>query len=141
MENKGVTTKECYDFYRRNRRCNNIQIKRHIQYKTVVNAIFAKIYEVMMLSQGGVNIEGFGYFCRVRKVREKEVIVEKENSLFKKKELKKSYITHFEPDGQLKDWTMNGTFTRPIGGLDIDYKLNFGICKIGKRRRINNLKK
>lgn len=138
MESKGVSTTECYDFYRQHKSKDEIQTYRH--YRSVVNTIFAKIYDVYMNSKGGVYIEGFGYFCRVRKIKEKQYLIEKENSLFKTKVIKKNYISHFEPDKMIKDWSMSGTHTRPLVDVDIDYKLNFGACN-NERKSINRIKK
>lgn len=123
-----ITTREAYDFYREHRHKVAKSIDQYNYFVKAVEGLFTVIHNMLVDSQGGVYMPGFGYFAYVRfpkkmKVRTKSLI----------KHRKEKYFPYFFPDKALKKWTMDRAFKIQVRkhsyAQNIEKKLHFDLCK------------
>jgi len=69
-----VTSREAYDYYRKNRKRTAKGLLTYERYTKSVGAMFTEIRNMMLEAEAGVHLEGLGYFCFImnpRKTRKK----------------------------------------------------------------------
>lgn len=124
--------REAYDYYRDNRRVMAKGIDQYNYWVKAINGIFELLKKMILETQGGVYIEGFGYFCHIRNPEKKVRKRKLKNSLIRTAKPTKKYIPYFEPDIEFKGWTMNFMFSKEymadLKSSTIEYKLNFDLA-------------
>jgi len=133
-----ITSREAYEYFRKNRKFNIKAIDQYNYYKKAVEGLFFTIREILSESQGGVYIEGLGYFCFViypKKMKKKGKKLQNE-SLFRSIRKKNTYFLYFFPDLELEGYILTENKYIPIEAKREDYKLHFNICQ---NYRINRL--
>jgi hypothetical protein len=129
--------REVYDFYRDNRRHVAKGINDYNLFKKAVGGLLTVIKEMMIEGEGGVHIDGIGYFCflkNTKKVRRRGRI----KSLIKKYKKVYTYTPYFFPDIELEGWTFSDTFDMKTLDKDRfrdDYKIHLDLCQ---SLRVNN---
>lgn len=132
-----LTSREAYDYYRAKRKRVCGDIKEYREFVLAVNGLFMELTKMIYSNDGGVYIEGLGYFCylvKPKKVKErgKRQI---DKSLMNRFQKVHRYYPYFFPDKDFKDYTMSGAFTNAFTrfkDLDNPYKLHFNLCKAYK---------
>lgn len=123
-----ITEREVYDFYRENRKKVAPAINQYNYYVKAVEGMMSILGEMIAQSEGGIYIEGLGYFACLKTERN---YTKKRKSLLAKRLKFTCYLPYFFPDSSFSEWTMSGTFDSTIR-VKIDhlkkYKLNFDIC-------------
>lgn len=128
---QSLTSREAYEFYREKRKKVANGINDYNLYKKAVEGLFTVIKDMMVESQGGVYLEGFGYLCMIAYPKEYKETNTKGKSLFQKLKKYQYYFPYFYPDVELKGWTMSDAFEdkleRKMNAQDIKYKLHFDL--------------
>lgn len=126
-----LTSRKAYDFYRKNRKRCPSGINEYNLYKKAISGIFNIIGTMMVESEGGVYIEGFGYLCMIAYPNEWKDRNTRGKSLFQRLKKHQYYFPYFIPDVELKGWTLSEAFEdkliRKAHAQDIKYKLHFDI--------------
>jgi hypothetical protein len=126
-----LLSREAYDFYRENRKKAATGINEYNLYKKSISGIFNIVGDMMVESEGGVYLEGFGYLCNIAYPNEWKAGNIKSKSLFQKIKKYQYYFPYFIPDVELKEWTMSDAFEdkvkRKLNAQDIKYKLHFDL--------------
>jgi len=126
---KVITDREAYDFYR-NYRYNVCKgIDQYNYYVKALNGIFILLKKMLAESEGGVYIEGLGYFCMVkgnpRRKRRKSLLMKNIKYDF--------YFPYFFPDLEFKHWKMDRTFDKSLKFIirqhNVKRKLYFDVCE------------
>lgn len=108
-----LMSRDFYDYYRKNRKKTAPAINQYNYFVKAINGLFQEFKTAIIETNGGVDIKGLGYFC---KVREKD----KMRNTFEKNPLKKFKKYHcnrfwFYPNEDIKDWNlffkMDGDFS------------------------------
>ncbi len=128
---QSLTSREAYDFYRQKRKNIAPGIDEYNLYKKAVSGMFNVIKDMMVESEGGVYIEGLGYFCNIAYPNEWKT--GKGKSLFQKIKKYQYYFPYFIPDVELKGWTLSDAFEekleRKLNSQEIKYKLHFDLVE------------
>lgn len=128
-EANSLLSREAYDFYKTKRKRVAEGINEYNLYKKAVSGLFNVVSDMMVESEGGVYLEGFGYLCNIAYPNMWKD--GKGKSLFQKIKKYQYYFPHFVPDVELKDWTMSDAFEdkleRKLNAQDIKYKLHFDL--------------
>jgi len=104
-----LTDRKAYDFFKKNRKRKCKGINQYNLFVKAVSGIFYEIKRQLVNSEGGVYIEGVGYFCnilskpKVRKIRSPKKLAD-----FKKDHY---YFPVFFPIDRFKMWSMDYTFS------------------------------
>lgn len=124
-------SRKAYDFYRQKRKTPAEGINEYNLYKKAVSGLFNVISDMMTESEGGVYIEGIGYFCNIAYPNEWKINNTKGKSLFQKLKKYQYYFPYFFPDIELRGWSMSDSFEdkleRKLNAQNIKYKLHFDI--------------
>lgn len=124
-----LTSRDCYDFYRANRRSCPKGINQFLLFEKAVEGLFMVMQDMLVQSESGVYITGLGYFANT-KVKSKS---KKGKSLLLRAKTRYTHLPYFFPDEPFKDWTMNGTaktiIKSKLRGSGIKYKLRFDLIK------------
>ncbi len=124
-----LTSREAYDFYREKRKKVAPGINEYNLYKKAVEGLFIVVKDMMVESEGGVYIDGLGYFCNIAYPNKWKD--GKGKSLFQKIKKYQYYFPYFVPDVELKGWTISDAFEekleRKLNAQDIKYKLHFDL--------------
>lgn len=125
-----LTSRDCYDFYRSWRRRKPKEIDQYRLFVKCVNGLTMLLAKMMEESEGGVYIQGLGYFCCVK--LKNKVRLNKSKSLLLRLQKCDRYIPYFFPDKEMAGWTMSDSscylLRKKINATDIDYKLYFDTC-------------
>lgn len=140
-ESQSLLSREAYDFYRAKRKKTAKGIDEYNLYKKAISGLFNVVGNMMVESEGGVYIEGFGYLCNIAYPNKWKD--GKGKSLFQKIKKYQYYFPYFYPDVELKGWTMSDSFEskleRKLNAQDIKYKLHFDL--VGTMRIANDYSK
>jgi len=121
-----------YDYYREHRHKCVKGLNQYDLFKKAVDGIFCLISQMIVDSEGGVYIEGLGYFCNIKKEKKAKIMNRTLSRIQKAKKIDK-YKPHFFPDKELEDWTMERMFsfrlTANIQRNNKPRKLHFDICE------------
>ena len=124
-----IDSREAYEFYRQKRKRTAEGINEYNLYKKAVSGLFNVIYNMMVESEGGVYIDGIGYFCNIAYPNMWKD--GKGKSLFQKIKKYQYYFPYFVPDVELKGWTLSDAFEekleRKLNAQSIEYKLHFDL--------------
>lgn len=102
IEISDLVGRDFYEFYKENRLHTSKTISNHVRFKEAIGGMMQSILRVTTKTNGGLDIENFGYFCYVRSKKKRHCAVEK-NPL--KKHIKKySYYLYFQPVDELREW-------------------------------------
>lgn len=128
-----LTSRKAYDFYRKNRKRCPKGINEFNLYKKAIEGLFTVIKDMMVESEGGVYIDGFGYLCMIAHPNEWKERNTKGKSLFQRLKKHQYYFPYFVPDYELREWTLSDAFEdkliRKANAQDIEYKLHFDIVE------------
>lgn len=128
---KSLISREAYNFYKQKRKSVAEGINEYNLYKKAISGIFNIIGDMMVESEGGVYIEGIGYFCNIAYPKEWKAGNIRSKSLFQKLKKYQYYFPYFIPDVELKGWTMSDSFEdkieRKLNKQEIKYKLHFDL--------------
>lgn len=128
-DSQSLLSREAYDFYRAKRKRAVNSINEYNLYKKTISGLFNVVSDMMVQSEGGVYIEGFGYLCNIAYPNLWKD--GKGKSLFQRIKKYQYYFPYFIPDVELKDWTMSDAFEnkleRKLNAQDIKYKLHFDL--------------
>lgn len=128
-DSQSLLSREAYDFYRAKRKRAVSSINEYNLYKKTISGLFNVVSDMMVQSEGGVYIEGFGYLCNIAYPNLWKD--GKGKSLFQRIKKYQYYFPYFIPDVELKDWTMSDAFEnkleRKLNAQDIKYKLHFDL--------------
>lgn len=133
MKYLDLTTREAYDYYRKNRKKPSETIDQYNYFVKAVKGIFWVIKELMLESEGGIYIDGLGYFCNLQNGDRMVDInrMYKTVSLVNRYQRKKRYLPYFQPYSNFEGWTMDGTFSkelrRKLNNRKHQYKVHFDI--------------
>ncbi len=126
-----LISREAYEFYRLKRKKVASGINDYNLYKKAIEGLFIVIKDMMVESEGGVYLDGFGYLCNIAYPKEYKA-TGKKTSLFQRFKRYQYYFPYLVPDVELKDWTMSDSFEdkleRKLNAQDIKYKLHFDIA-------------
>lgn len=130
---QSLISREAYDFYRKNRKAPAKQIDDYTLYKKAMSGLFRVIGDMMIESEGGVYIDGFGYLCNIAYPNEWKTIGQQPKSLFQRLKKYQHYFPYYIPDVEFKAFTMSEAFesqlVRKIHAQDIKYKLHFDLVE------------
>ena len=118
--------REAYEFYKENRKKCAAGLNDFNLYKKAIGGIFSLIKTMIEESQGGLHIDGLGYFCMLEVAPKKR---RNPKSLMQRFQKIRRFKLHFEPDFELKDWTISGTQTPKVRSKRDDYKVHFDLVK------------
>lgn len=128
-DSQSLLSREAYDFYRAKRKRAVSSINEYNLYKKTISGLFNVVSDMMVQSEGGVYIEGFGYLCNIAYPNLWKD--GKGKSLFQRIKKYQYYFPYFIPDVELKNWTMSDAFEnkleRKLNAQDIKYKLHFDL--------------
>lgn len=128
-DSQSLLSREAYDFYRAKRKRAVSSINEYNLYKKTISGLFNVVSDMVVQSEGGVYIEGFGYLCNIAYPNLWKD--GKGKSLFQRIKKYQYYFPYFIPDVELKDWTMSDAFEnkleRKLNAQDIKYKLHFDL--------------
>ena len=126
-----LTDRVVYDFYRQNRREVAKGINQYNYFSKAVEGLLFVLQGMIAESEGGVYIEGLGYFACVKNKSKRKLSNPK--SLLDRGKKYQPYFPYFFPDNELSDWTMSETFVlklrNRIGSNKIQRKLHFDLCQ------------
>ena len=126
---QSLLSREAYEFYRTNRKRAAEGINEYNLYKKAVSGLFTVISDMMVESEGGVYLEGFGYLCNISYPNKWKD--GKGKSLFQKIKKYQYYFPYFIPDAETRGWTMSDSFEdkleRKLNLQDVKYKLHFDL--------------
>ncbi len=129
---QSLVSREAYNFYREKRRRVAPGINDYNLYKKAIEGLFTVVKDMMVESEGGVYIDGFGYLCMVAYPNEWKTASRK-GSLFQRLKKYQYYFPYLIPDVELKEWTMSDAFEdkleRKANAQDIKYKLHFDLVE------------
>ncbi len=120
LEIETLMSRDFYDFYRKERNHMALAIDQYNYFVKAVNGILLTIIKTAVHTRGGVHIKGMGYFCHVRtKIKRKNP---REKNPLKKVQKKYSYVLHFIPDKDLKEWYIdfNHNFYKQLDNYVVD---------------------
>lgn len=124
-----LTTREAYDYYRKNRRYISKTVDQYNYFVKAVNGLFETLSAMIVESEGGVYIEGFGYFCVIKRKNKRQ---RRAKSLLLRKVRIDSYYPYFFPEGVFQEWTMDRTFHANfrdnIWAQKNKWKIHFDLC-------------
>lgn len=124
-----LISRECYDFYRANRRSCPKAINQYNLFVKAVEGLFNVMQEMMTDSEGGIYIQDVGYWANVKV----KAPYKKGKSLLLRAKQQYYHVPYFFPDEQYKDWTMSGTFKvyikKRLRDKGVKYKLRFDLTK------------
>ena len=112
-----ITGREFYDFYRQHRRRTVPWLKDHTLFKRTVGAMFSEIGDMMIEADGGVYLEGFGYFGVImspKKTRKRLNILSAFKDKYEYIKKKHRYSPYFFGDigvRNFREWSMSSSFT------------------------------
>jgi len=129
---KNTMDRDFYEFYRTHRRKPSKVIDQYNYWKKAICAILEIVRDQMIEKEGGVYLEGLGYFvnCIIpgRKYKMKKKVFKLSDKVMKYK-----YFPNFFPDEHLKEYLMYGTFTecekKERENRDLKYTLHFYLVK------------
>jgi len=123
-----LESRESYEWYRKKRkRTSNNATRQYNTYIKAVKGLLTVIRDLLEQSEGGVYIEGWGYFFKL-KVREFVRRNTFEERLLHQHKKVTYYESTFHPDPEFEGWTMDRTFERYIkDNLPEKYKIHFDI--------------
>lgn len=132
IKETSLLDREVYEFYKENRKKVANGLNDYNLFKKAVSGLMLVIRDMMVQGQGGVYIEGLGYFCNVMypkkyKMRGKDI------PFFRRIEKQQYFFPYFFPDFEMTDWTFSDMFE--IHAHDKsnitrrDYKLHFDLCQ------------
>lgn len=125
------TSKEAYEYFKKNRKFTIKAIDQYNYYRKAIEGIFMTLTDMIEDSQGGVYLEGIGYFCFViypTKMKKKGKRLENE-SLFKRVKKENTYFLYFFPDMEMEDFVLHRDKCEKVRPKRKDYKLHFSICQ------------
>ncbi len=111
-----LLNREFYDYYKENRTHQALAIDQYKYFVKAIGGLIITIKKLIQEKEGGVYIEGFGYFCIVK--AKKRRINPSEKSPLKKKAKKDSFKIWFIPEEDYSKW----------------YLMNFDVVKSNKHR-------
>ena len=102
-----LVDREFYDFYRKNRRKVAKGINQYNLFEKVADGLLRELKKLTILSEGGVHLKYFGYFCYIK-------YKNKYNNRFEKNPLKKfkkqnTFHIWFYPEEELRDWYLDSS--------------------------------
>lgn len=125
-----LESREAYEFYRQKRKRTVKGIDDYQTYRKAISGLFNVVSTMMAESEGGVYLEGLGYFCNIAYPKEYKSGSTK-GSLFQRLKRYQYYFPYFIPDAELRGWTMSSAFEdkleRKMNAQDIKYKLHFDL--------------
>lgn len=123
-------TREAYDYYRQYRHHCVKGIDQYNYYLKSIEGIFRIIEQMMIESEGGIYIEGLGYFCFLKSKNKFKLRGNiKVNKYIKKRE-KHKYYPYLFLESPFEGWTMSGTFKTAIcAPSGENKKLHFDLCE------------
>lgn len=97
-----VTNRDFYNLYKKERRTTAREIDQYKLFVKAVNGLLITMRDIIEESEGGLYIQGLGYFCH--KKTDTKVRARGHTSFFKRQKKEYNYILTFFSDNQLKDW-------------------------------------
>lgn len=113
--------RDFYNYYKENRKKSVEPIDQYKLFVKAVNGLMELLRRQILETEGGVYINGFGYFCYVKNA-EKRRRVGNNLSFFQRMKKVDKYTYWFFPDNNFKDWYIEADAMKPK--LD-NYKLHF----------------
>lgn len=128
LEYADITSEEAYEWYKEKRRVPSETINQFNYYQKAVRGMMSSIRTLMEESEGGVYIEGFGYFFKL-KTKEYMFKDSLDNRILHQYKKACRYDNSFHPDPEFKDWTMDRTIKKHTTEREIPerYKIHFDI--------------
>lgn len=128
-----LDSREAYDFYRATRRRKPREIDQYMLFAKCVRGMMMTLSKMIEGSEGGVYIQGLGYFCCLKsREKQKRRGHKPTKSLLLKIKKIHMYTPYFVPDKELKGWTMSDTactgLKKKVNTSGIEYKLHFDAC-------------
>lgn len=111
-----ITGREFYDFYRENRRRAVPWLKDHTLFRRTIGAMIREIADMMIEADGGVYLEGLGYFGVImspKKSRKRLSIFNTFKNNYESIKKKYRYSPYFFGDidrRNFRDWSMSSSF-------------------------------
>ena len=127
LDELSLQSRECYDFYRENRKKVADGLNDFNLFKKAVSGLMKIIRYGQEETEGGTYIEGWGYFCMVAYPNKK--CYRGKAGLIRNNTYKTEYFPYFFPDTELPNWSMSETFNDNTCLHNLDYKLYFNLCK------------
>lgn len=106
---KQLITRECYEYYKENRKKVAKAIDQYNYFVKALNGIMTIARRMATESEGGLYIEGFGYFCHV-KIKTRPLRKRVPNSLIRRITYTDIHLPYFEPDIEFEGWSMTYAF-------------------------------
>lgn len=128
LDELSLQSRECYDFYRENRKKVADGINDFNLFKKAVSGLMKVIRDGQRDTEGGAYIEGWGYFCMVA-YPNKNYIRGNYSGVIKNTTIRREYFPYFFPDTELPNWSMSETFNDRSCSAELEYKLYFNLCK------------
>lgn len=124
-----LSSRQAYEFYREKRKRTVKGIDDYQTYQKAISGLFNVVGSMMVESEGGVYLEGLGYFCNIAYPNQWKDGQGK--SLFQKLRKYQYYFPYFIPDYELRGYTMSDAFEdkleRKLNAQTIKYKLHFDL--------------
>jgi len=135
-----VINRDFYNLYRENRRKTAKEIDQYKLFVKAVNGLLLTMRDIIEESEGGLYIQGIGYFCHEKSKRKQKS--RGAATFFKRQKKKYKYKLAFFPDKQLKDWHI--TYNSLLYKSDIrdKYYIHFNLIEsyYKAKRFADNLK-
>lgn len=127
-----ISSRECYEHYRKNRKRTAKGINNYPLFKYAVEGLFQLMAREFVKSKHGMCIRDLGYFGMLRTPKKFKVKNVQTSSILKKYSKRYLYRPVWFPDVMYEGWHMKGTFTenvyRKIRASSLEYKIHKNLC-------------
>jgi hypothetical protein len=135
-----LINRDFYNLYRERRRTTAREIDQYKLFEKAVNGLLITMRNIIEESEGGLYIQGIGYFCHKKSDTKSKATGSV--SFFKRQNKKYKYSLTFFPDKQLKDWHI--TYNKVVSKKEKrdKYYIHFDLIESYYNAKIfaNNLK-
>lgn len=135
-----IANRDFYNLYKEKRRKTAREIDQYKLFVKAVNGLILTMKDIIEESEGGLYIQGIGYFCHKKsKTKQKLRGVA---TFFKKQKRKYKYTLTFFPDKQLTDWYITYNPTLYVRDKRDRYYIHFSLIEsyYKAKRFADNLK-
>lgn len=133
LDYKDISSREAYDFYRKNRKAVAKGIDQYNYFRKAVEGLMFVLKEMFLENEQGVCIRDFGYLCMLRSKEEKYITNPLSKTILKKYSKKHVYRPFLFPDVMYKGWHMEYAFSNSFiydwnHSASKKYKLHKNLC-------------
>lgn len=133
LDYKDISSREAYDFYKKNRKTISKTIDQYNYFKKAVEGVIRTLIDLFLENEEGVCIRDLGYFCMVKTKNKKKIKNPSSTSILKKYIKRYVYKPYMFPDVMYENWSMEYGFSKNINvkikrNSTKNYKMHKVIC-------------